>query len=188
MSRGLQSAIATAIASPSLAPVLLYQGEWASGTARYWTGYGDRSWNSQTWTGIGTLGRITEVVETTETRIEGITVELDGVPATMVSLVLGQNRHGLAGTLYFGTVDASDVLTADTVFVGRQDAIVLEDAADFAKIQVRYLSRLADMRRTNSRRFTHEDLTSEYSDDRGLEFLAAVQDAHIQWGGSWRWP
>jgi hypothetical protein len=188
VSRSLQAAVLAAIAGTELRPVLLYHGVWASGDVRFWTGLGQRSWDGETWTGIGSLGRIADVVETTETRIEGVTVELDGVPSSQISSALGQARHGLAGTLYFGTVDASDVLTADVLFRGRMDVVSIEDSADTAKIVVRYLSRLADMRKASGRRFTAEDLRAEYAGDAALDGLTSVQDVQIQWGGGWRWP
>lgn len=189
MSRGLQSVIALAISDPNLEPVLLYEATWASGVVRLWNGLGDISWNGFTWTGVGDLGGVSEVTETTETRIEGITVELSGIPATNVSLALGQARHGLPATVYFGVRNpATDVITADVMFVGRMDAVSLVDSGEAATITVRYLSRLADMRKASGRRYTDEDLQAEYPGDRGLEFVVRSTEGVPQFGGGWRWP
>lgn len=188
MSRDLQAAVLSAVTSSSVRPVLLYYGTWASGDVHFWTGLGDREWNGSTWTGIGTLGRVAEVVETAETRIEGIVVELTGVPLANIALALGQARHGLPGTLYFGTVDASDTLTADVMFRGRMDVVSINDGGESATIQVRYLSRLAELRKALGRRFTDADQKARFPSDRGLEYLGGIQDAHPPWGGGWRWP
>lgn len=189
MSRPLSAESIAAVTSASLRPVMLYEGVWASATVRLWTGIGDLTWNGQTWQGIGTFLGISEIVETAETRIEGVDVSLSGVPLTEISKALGQSRTGLAGALYFGVMDDNGTVVADEMFRGRMDVVaVREESGDICTLSVRYLSRLADMRKASARRYTDEDLQNEFAGDKGLEYLASIQDAQIEFGGGWRWP
>lgn len=186
--RSLQSAVLSAIQSTELQSVILYEGAWATGTARFWTGIGELSWNGQTWTGLGNLAGVSEISETAETRIEGVELSLSGVPTSELARALGSARQGLPCTLYFGVVGADGTVTADTQFVGRMDAVSFAEDGQGATITVRYVSRLADMRKANSRRYDDADLQAEYSGDKGLEFIASIQDVSITFGGGWRWP
>ena len=55
MSRDLTVAFAAALAEPQLRPVLFFEGQFASGWVRIWSGLGEVSWNGQIWSGAGSL-------------------------------------------------------------------------------------------------------------------------------------
>lgn len=188
MSRTLTASVLSAIQSSTLRPVILYEGTWASGVARFWTGIGDLTWNSQTWTGLGNLVGITEIAETAETRVEGVELSLSGVPSSEISRALGSVQQGAPATLYFGVMGSDGTVSASTQFIGRMDTVRIVEDGTNATISVRYLSRLADMRKANARRYDDADLQAEYTGDKGLEFVASIQDVSIVFGGGWRWP
>lgn len=188
MSRSLSASVLAAVTSSSVRPILLYEGTWATSTARFWTGLGDLSWNGQTWTGVGNLVGVSEITETAETRVEGVELSLSGVPTAELTRALGAARQGLPCTIYFGVMESDGTVTADTQFVGRMDTVRFAEDGTSATITVRYLSRLADMRKANGRRYDDEDLKAEYAGDKGLEYIASIQDVSIVFGGGWRWP
>jgi hypothetical protein len=43
-------------------------------------------------------------------------------------------------------------------------------------------SRLIDLERSRERRYTSEDQKIDYPNDKGLEFIADLQDKEIVWG------
>ena len=55
MSRDLTAAFASALADQSLRPVIFFEGQFASGWVRIWSGLGEVSWNGETWAGAGSL-------------------------------------------------------------------------------------------------------------------------------------
>jgi hypothetical protein len=57
MSRNLTAGMITEVQAENVRPILLFEGVMESGTVYYWTGYGNLSWNAQTWVGTGTLRR-----------------------------------------------------------------------------------------------------------------------------------
>jgi hypothetical protein len=184
MSRDLSSGVISEITSSSLAPFLLFEGVFASGTLRLWSGIGDLSWNSYTWTGVGSLASISSVTESAETSAQGITVSLSGIPSNLVSLFLGDVRQGSAGKVYLGFLDSSnDVIDSPyMLFEGRLDVPAMEESAETAVISITYESRLIDLERPRESRYTDEDQQREFSGDLGFEFVPSLQDIVINWG------
>ena len=186
MARDLTASVITEITSTSLRPFLLFEGEFANGYVRVWTGYGNLTWNSYTWTGVGDFAAVSAVEETTETRAAGVTVSLSGIPSAMISTTLSSARQGKTGKLYIGVLDASGAVIADPylAFQGRLDVPAIDDGGETATISISYESRLVDLERPRERRYTPEDLQIDYADDRGFEYVAALQDVSISWGRS----
>lgn len=184
MSRNLGSSIVSEITSAQMSPFLLFEGEFASGTLRLWSGIGDLSWNSYTWTGVGSLASISSVTETADTSAQGITVSLSGIPSSLVSLFLGDVRQGSAGKVYLGFADSSgDVISSPyMLFEGRLDVPAMEESAESAVISITYESRLIDLERPRESRYTNEDQQREFAGDLGFEFVPSLQDISINWG------
>ena len=63
------------------------------------------------------------------------------------------------------------------------DVMTIEDAGATATINVSAESRLIDLDRSRTRRFTSEDQKIDYPNDKGLEMVASLQDKQITWGG-----
>lgn len=68
------------------------------------------------------------------------------------------------------------------VFTGELDQMNILEAADTATIQVTAENVLVRLERPVVRRFTDQDQKSRYPGDRGLEFIAGLQDKEIFWG------
>jgi len=58
----------------------------------------------------------------------------------------------------------------------------IEEQAEAASISVTAENVLVKLERPVVRRFTNEDQKSRFPDDRGLEFVASLQDKEIFWG------
>jgi hypothetical protein len=62
------------------------------------------------------------------------------------------------------------------------DTMGIEDSGDTANIGLTAESRLIDLERSRERRYTSEDQKIDYPNDKGLEFIADLQDKEIVWG------
>lgn len=184
--RDLTLGVQTAVSAQQVSPFLLFEAEFTSGTIRVWSGYGDLSWNSQTWTGVGTLGSVSAIGESSDIRANGITVMLSGVPSDMISLALGESRQGKIGRVYMGFMDSSNAVISDPylAFEGRLDVPSIREDGDTSTITIAYESRLIDLQRSREIRYTHEEQIRLYPDDLGLEYVASLQEADILWGRS----
>ena len=82
-----------AIESGAIRPVFLYEGEFAGGTVRLFTGYGTLTWNGHDWTGDSGLMRISNVQEVSELQAVNFTVSLNGQVSALSAIALAQINH-----------------------------------------------------------------------------------------------
>lgn len=183
MSRGLSAGMLTQVGSANVTPILLFYGEFASGTVRMWSGVGDLSWDSQTWLGAGSLVQVSNIEETSEIKASGIVVTFNGIPAELLSLVLSDVRQGALGKIYLGFLSSGSVVaTPWLIFEGRIDTPVINEEAETCSIAITYESRLIDLSRPRAARYTDQDQQREFPGDLGMEFVLTLQDKEIPWG------
>lgn len=183
MSRSLTAGALAQIAATELQPILLFQAEFASGTIYVWNGIGDISWNSQTWTGLGTFLSFSDIEETTEVKAAGAGISISGIPSALVSTALSDVRQNKLGKLYLGFL-ASGSIVSDPylVFSGRLDVVHLDEGAEGSTVSLQYESRLIDLSRPRVFRYTPEDQKREFAGDLGMDFVPSLQDAKVTWG------
>lgn len=183
MSRDLTAGFEAEVIARALRPVLFYEGEFASGTLRLWSGVGSISWSGNNWVGAGNLLSVSEIDETTEIRAAGTTVSLSGLNPSIISAALGQARQGLPGRVWIGALAADGSIIADPfmAFEGRLDVPEISRSADACTVSISYESRLIDLERPRERRITHEDQQIDYPGDRGREYVASLQDKVVIW-------
>lgn len=80
---------------------------------------------------------------------------------------------GAAGTI---------IADPDERFTGRADVMALSDDGQTATITLSVESRLIDLQRPRSRRYTHDDQQIYYPADLGLQYVADLQDKEFTWG------
>lgn len=184
MARALSSAMQTAIAASPVRPVLLIEQAFRSGTAYLWTGVGSLSWNSQTWLGVGDLISVSELEESAEISAKGVTISLKGVQSTDITQALTEMARNKPGKIRMALIDANGavVATPKIMFSGKLDTCMVEDGPDTCTISIALESELIDLERTREARLTDVEQQKRYPGDRGLENVAALQDADIPWG------
>lgn len=183
MARDLTASVITQLQSASVEVGILFEGEFASGWVRLWSGIGSLSWDSKTWTGTGNLLGISGIDETAEVRASGMTVSLSGVPSDLLSAALGDARSGRIGRVYLAFFSGGSIV-ADPIlqFEGRLDVPAIEDGPETATISISYESELIDLERARERRYTPEDQQIDFAGDLGFDYVASLQDAQITWG------
>ncbi len=186
MSRDLTPGFATALVDQNLRPVIFFEGVFASGTVRFWSGLGDVVWNAVTWTGAGTLLGIGAIEETGEIVANGTAVTLSGVPPELVSAAITDARQGLPGSLWLGLLTTAGAIIADPVliFTGRLDVPQIADSMDSCTITISYESRLIDLNVPREFRYTNEGQLQLYPTDYGFAYVTSIQEQEIVWGRS----
>lgn len=184
MARDLGASVIAEIQAGTLRPVLLFEGVFATGTLNAWTGIGTLSWDSKSWVGTGALGTVSPIEETDQVRAAGVQVTMNGISAANIALALQSCRQGAAGKVWLALLDVSGAIvgTPYLAFSGRLDVPIIDEAGETATITISYESRLADLDLPRIRRYTDEDQRAEFADDRGLEYVAGLQDKQIAWG------
>ena len=184
MPRDLTTALKDEFLKALLRPVWFVEIETDSATVNVWSGVGDKSWDSKTWKGLGTLGSITPIPENAEIRASGAKLTLSGIPTDMVTLVLTDVRQGKPVRIYLGALDDTDAVIVDPypAMIGRTDVCEIEEGGETSTIQISVENRLIDLQRSRERRYTHEDQQLDFPGDDGFEFVTEIAEANISWG------
>lgn len=180
MSRELTTEVLNALDDAVVYPFFAVDIDFASGSLYVWSGLGDLTIGSKTYLGVGTLLNISSVEETTEIEAKGATLTMSGIPSSYLALALTEPYQGRECRIYFGMT--SDPSAYVEVFSGELDQMNISEDASTSTIAVTAENVLIKLERPVIRRFTHEDQKSRYPSDKGLEYVASLQDKEVFWG------
>jgi len=145
-----------------------------------WSGYGNLTIGSKTYLGAGQLLSVSSVEESTEIEAKGASITMSGIPSDFLSLALTEPYQGRECRIYFGmTNNPSDYAE---VFSGELDQMNVSEESSTATISMTVENVLIKLERPVVRRFTDQDQRSRFPSDKGLEFVASLQDKEIFWG------
>jgi hypothetical protein len=184
MARSLSSALNDQIIAAQLRPFMAVEIEFDSGTSRAWSGYGTITLDGNQYYGTGTLGSISAVSESTENKAAGISISLSGIPDDLVALALSEQYQGNETRVYLGAMNHLNVPFGDPylLFKGRIDTMQIGESPETATINLTVENRMIDLERARVRRYTPEDQKLDYPNDKGLDFVASIQDTEVTWG------
>jgi hypothetical protein len=183
MARTATAAMVTEAAKASVAPVFFVEMDFVSGFVRVWSGYGSISWDAKTWLGAGHLISIDTLSEGVDFVANGANLKLSGIPSEMIAIALGEQYQGRDATIYLGLLDSAGAVIADplSIFAAKMDTMEIEEGGDTSSIIVRVESHAISLKRAHEWRYTHEDQLIDYPADRGLEYVAGLQDKELIW-------
>lgn len=184
MTRGLTTAFKNETLADEVRPITLVELDFSGGAVNVWTGEGDLTWDSKTWTGTGTLLSIDSVSESTDIAANGVQLQLDGIPSALLSTILTEHYQGRSAVIYLAALNSSLAVVADPFILwkGRMDVMLISDGADSATITMSAENRLIDLERQRERRYTDLDQKNFFSSDKGLEHVADQLDRELNWG------
>lgn len=183
MSRTVPAALLTALDGDEIEVFYAVDLAFDSGNMRLWTGYGDKTINSQTYTGTGNLLTIEGLEEASDLSARGTTLTLNGLDSTIISYALTEEYQGRLVTIYWGV--GSETVE---VFSGYMDKMTIQDSAESATISLTVESRLIVLERPNIRRYTRESHAGVRTakglsgSDTFFDWLTQLQDKQIVWG------
>ena len=174
----------TALSSGELYPAIFFEGAFASGWVRIWTGSHDITWDDKLWTGAGALLGLGALEETSDVVASGTSVSLSGVPLDLISLAIEEARQGSPGRIWLALLTPEREVIANPVqaFSGRLDVPEISEDGSTCTITISYESRLIDLNTPRNWRYTHESQQILFPGDRGFEHVTAIQDREITWG------
>ena len=182
--RTLSASMVTEVTATQLSPILLANLQFST-PVYLWSGYGNLVYNSTTYLGLGTLGTISPLEETTDLAARGLTLRLSGVPTANVSLALTENYQGRECSIMFGALSPTAgtlIASPVTVFAGRMDVMQITDDGNTAEITMTAESKLMEFKRPREIRYTDEEQQQLFPGDVGLEFVNDIQEKAIYWG------
>jgi hypothetical protein len=183
MARTLPGGVSTDIAQKLVEPFFAVDIDFVSGPLYVWSGVGDIVNASKTYLGAGQLMSLSTISETAEVEAKGVSITMTGIPSSFLSLALSEPYQGVACRVYFGTINTSTrVATFYKVFAGSLDQMNIVENVESATILISVENSLIKLDRPVVRRYTDQDQKSRYPSDRGLEYVASLQDKTLYWG------
>lgn len=180
MTRNVDADILNALAQNEVEPILAVEMLFDSGAVRIWLGIGEITINGNVFTGAGLLMNFTNIEETGDIQASSVTLNLNGIPASIMALALAEPYQGRLCRIYFGSLRPTP--KAVEVFSGFMDQMTIDESPDTVNITLTVENELVDLERPRVRRFTNNDQQSRYPGDLGLEFIEDLQDKEIFWG------
>lgn len=184
MARLLDSTYAAALAAGTIRPFRAVQIGFRSQTVYAWSGVGPLVWNGNTFQGVGSLGNISAVQEGIGTQASGVTLELSGIDATLFGECMTDVQQGATARIWRGLVDETCSLigTPYQLFRGQTDAPSFSLSGQEMKIALALESRIVNLQRSSSRRYTGADQRLSFPTDSAFGWVEQLNDLAVVWG------
>jgi len=183
MARGIDSSLDTALSADTVRIFFAMKAEFAGGTARFWSGIGDKTIESETYLGAGDIIAFAPITETPELEANGVNVTINGIDSALIATALTDNYQGRNLTLFVGALDENfSVIATYTLFKGLMDTMTISDDGNFSNISIMCENILIGMNRAKHSRYTNQEQLGLFSGDRGFGFIDTLQDKTISWG------
>lgn len=181
MSRDLTTDIKTAALAPAKNIAVLMEADFDSGFINLFGGYGSMTIGDRTYIGDRKLIQVDPAQETAEVQANNATIQLSGVQEGDIAISLEENYQGRPCRLKLAFFDSSNNLIADpvTMFAGRMDVMTVNDDPANPIITMTAENEFIRMSVARHRNRTHEDQQIDYPGDKGLEFVASMQNKTI---------
>jgi hypothetical protein len=186
MPRPMSSAMLAAIQSTDLQPALFVELTFNGATAYLWSGNTSITWNSQTWSGLGSLLSLAVAEDGATVEARGITITVSGLDPNLLPDCLNDFQLGLPAIAYLGFFSGGSLIsTPITSWSGRMDLPTIDVSGETATIAINCESRLLDMNIPCDRRYTQQDQQMTWPDDLGFQFVDSIQEFVLAWGQSY---
>ena len=184
MSRNLSTDYTNALDDAVIYPAVLVDLGFPAQTFYYWTGYGDLTWNGNTYQGLGHLASVSEINEKGTVEAEGITLGLNGIEPSLLAAFLRDAQQGQTVSVHLALLDDDGVLidVAEDAFSGLFDVPTIVKGNPESNISLSVESRLIELQKSKERRYTNEDQKELFPGDESLRWVAGLQEKEITWG------
>ena len=184
MARDLTGDFQTALVAQNTQPIVLIDAHFPTSTLSIWTGFGDLTWNSVTYTGTGHLLKMSEIMETQKLQANGMRFIMSGNITALVELAEAEEYQNHPLEMYFGLYNNNAVVNDPfQLYAGLMDVMTIEVTGEEATIELTTENRMIDLERARKRLLTKEDQNLDYPDDTFFDFVPTIQDKEVTWGG-----
>lgn len=213
MTRAITQEIINASAKATVRPFFAVEALFDSpNELRLWSGYGSIVIEGNTYTGAGELLKVSDIRESSDIAANGATLTLTGIPSSLVSLAIAEPYQGRVCKLKLGMIDEtlldeSRLLISDTeflivggttdkldlsvtqagtffdLFIGYMDQMNIVEGAETATITLAVESKMIELERARTLRYTDAGQQSRFSGDLAFQFVNRLQNETLTWGG-----
>ena len=184
-SRDIDSTISSRLANDQHSIAFGVSAEFDSGTLDLWTGVGDFTSGSTTYTGAGELLDISNIEENNELSSTNLTITISGLNSDIVTYATTEDYQNRPLTLkmFFFHPDTAEEINNYVLFKGRMDTLTVNDGETFSVI-ISAENKLIDLTRPKNLFYTPETQNFLHAGDKGLEFVPRIQEQTVNWGAT----
>jgi hypothetical protein len=137
----------------------------------------------QTFTGVGWLGKVSAIPQTTKVQAQNITLALSGIPSALVTEVTSQVRITGTATIYLGFFNSSGALIPDPIqiFAGALDVPTLDDSGETSTISITCENPLLSLNLAPNRQFDDMDQQIYFPGDLGFSYVDSLENIPLYW-------
>ena len=184
--RTLSDAVAAHLAGRAIRPALLAAITLPDASVhRYWSGIGTLTWNGESWTGLGKLGRITGAGETAEIRtvetaytLMGVT-DFDELNVFLATAIRNGTAQAWLAFLNDDETVIPDPVQIDDSILDRANPRFGEDGS--AALTLSATSAIFNFAATPGLYITHEEQQREYLGDTGFDRIPGLASRVVAW-------
>lgn len=183
--RNLDPAIAAALSTSHLQPVILCMLTFVTGPQYVWSGVGTLVYDAQAYVGVGSFGQIGSVSEGTDVHADGTTVSLSGIDPALSADAMNEVQLGAPAKLWLGLVSQGAVVGAPyLLFAGvvDQPLIDIDPTSGKDTITLALETLLSDLQRASNRRYTSADQRIAFPNDSGFSWVELENDIALRIG------
>lgn len=191
MSRGLSTAFKNHIQGDVIRPAYFCRMEFLDETLRLWSGNGSIVFDSQTYTGVGAYGGISNTEETWQTIASGVTLSLAGQGTGIYQAAMADSRQLQGRPCYlwvaFMNQDFDNVLYSYQLGKYLMDKMEIVDVIGDSqsggiRINLYLESELVDMFDSSPVYYSDSDQKALHPDDTFFRYIATLPGKEIPWG------
>ena len=167
-------------------PVLFVELDYPGDPVRVHDWLGEITWNGHQWTGVGNLGELKDIEETTEISNISVQLVLSGVNTDLLSKALTSNYYRRSTWIYIGMLNAATgqlTAGADILWQGYMDVMTVQVAGDEMALILTAENEDADLDRPSGTLYSNAQQQADYPGDKGFEYLK-FGETQIRWPGS----
>jgi hypothetical protein len=184
MSRSLTTTLLNALDDEVIRPFFAVELQFDSAPLRIWTGVGTATIDGEEYTGLGNLLAVSPVEETAEISARGATLTLSGVPSDVLSAALTEPYQGRVCKIFLGVLSGTSYSGLTEIFSGYMDVMLISEGAETSTVELKVESKLIDLERPRTRRYTSAFQKSRFPSDKGFDFVESIQNTDTFWGRS----
>ena len=194
--KNLSSAFIAQLVQPGVEPVFFVEIVFQNLTLYVWSGIGlftpaGPATNPQSsfpygqqFTGLGWLGKLSGIPQTSKVQAQNITLSLSGIPSELVLEAVNQVRMQGLATVWFGFMNNGVLLSGadpQQMFFGALDVPTLTDGGDTCTLSITCENPLISLNLAPNKRFNDADQQVYVPGDLGFSFVDSLANTNLFW-------
>lgn len=183
MSRTLTTDVANAATAAQNSFAIAVRLDFASGLVRVNSTPYPLTIGGEEFIGVGHLGSISGLDETSDFEAPDVTLELSGVQPALVYNALQEKYQGRDARIYWVFFDDNHAVIPDPVLVyrGTMDTMDIEMGEE-AVITVHVINRFAEWKRARTSRYTDAEQQTLHAGDLAMQYVDQLAYKSLPWG------